>query len=359
MIKINPLITDNFSDYILKEIKIGKHFIGDKHPVFVIAEAGINHNGSLSLAKKLVDAAKKCGAHCIKFQTHIPESEMIKSDVKLGKNSKMTIWDLFKNCELTENEEKSLKKYCKKKKILFLSTPFSIAAVERLEKIGIQAYKIGSGELTNIPLLKHIAEKNKPVILSTGMSEISEIKKAVRLFKSYKTRLALLQATSTYPTSYEDVNLGVIAKFKKTFGIPVGLSDHSEGIYTALGAIALGACIVEKHFTLDKSMPGPDQKLSIEPSELSELVRGCIAVKKALGESKGIIKEEMPVLRFARESVVSVNEIKKGEKLTENNISTKRPGTGSIPAKNYFTIIGKKAKRNIRKNKQISFSDLY
>jgi len=343
---------------MLNYIKIRNRIIGDNYPVFVIAEAGINHNGSFSIAKKLVNMAKKAGADCVKFQTHITEEEMTKTKILPGKISKKPLWDIIKKCELTIDDEKKLNKYCKEKKILFLSTPFSIPAVDRLEKIKMPAYKIGSGELTNLPFLKHIVKTKKPVILSTGMSELSEIKQTVKLFKKSRTPLAILQTTSEYPCDYRDINLGVIDSYKKIFNLPVGISDHSLGIYTALGAVAKGASIVEKHITLDKKMSGPDQKLSLEYNELSELVKGCKAIKLALGSSKKILKKELPVLHFARESVVTIGSISKGEIFSEKNLTTKRPNTGEIAAKNFYKIIGKKAKRDIQKNKQLKHSDI-
>jgi N-acetylneuraminate synthase len=342
----------------LSEIRIGNRIIGPNRPVFVIAEAGINHNGSFSIAKKLVNVAKKAGADCIKFQTHITEDEMTRTNILPGKISRKPLWDIIKNCELTEAEESKLNKYCKEKNILFLSTPFSIPAVDRLEKIKMPAYKIGSGELTNLPFLKHIAEKGKPVILSSGMSNMDEIKAAVSLFKKHNVPLALLQTTSEYPCDYKDVNLGVLDKYKKLFNIPIGISDHSIGIYTALGAVAKGACIVEKHITLDKRMTGPDQKLSLEHHELAELVKGCRAIKLALGDTKKILKKELPVLRFARESVVTLKKISKGDIFSEENLTTKRPNTGQIPAKDFYKIIGRKAKKGIPKNKQLLYSDI-
>lgn len=342
----------------MKDLKINRILIGPTNPVFVIAEAGINHNGSFSLAKKLVIMAKKAGASCIKFQTHITEKEMLKTNIRPGNISKKTLWSIIKNCELSENEESKLSKFCKEKKILFLSTPFSINAVDRLEKIKMPGYKIGSGELTNLPFLEKIANTRKPVILSTGMSEMDEIKSAVSFFKSKKTPLAILQTTSIYPANYSDINLGVLEKYSRLFKIPVGLSDHSIGIYTALGAVAKGASIIEKHITLDKKMPGPDQKLSLDPKELTELVNGCNAVKQALGSTKKILKNEKPVLQFARESVVTISQIKKNEIFSEKNISTKRPATGEIPAKNFFNIIGKKAKHQIPNNTQLTKFDI-
>jgi len=299
----------------MKNIRIANFVIGNNNPVFIIAEAGINHNGSFKIAKKMIDVAKKAGVHCIKFQTHITEKEMIRSNITPGNISKKTLWSIIKNCELTESEEEKIQQYCRNKKLLFLSTPFSKDAVDRLEKINLPAYKIGSGELTNIPFLHHIAKTNKPVILSTGMSTINEIREAVKVFKKYNISLALLQTTSIYPTDYKDVKLGAIEKLQKLFKLPIGISDHSIGIYTALGAVAKGACIVEKHFTLDKNMPGPDQKLSLEPNELVELVKGCHAVKLALGDTKVILSGEKPILKFARESVVSIKEIQKKRKI--------------------------------------------
>jgi len=342
----------------LKDVIISGRKIGLKHPVFVIAEAGINHNGSLILAKKLVNSAKKTGADCIKFQTHIPEKEMLKTDVRVRKKSKKTLWDIMKECEFSPQEELEIKNYCKRKKIIFLSTPFSIEAVDRLSRINVPAYKIGSGELTNIPFLLHIAKKKKPVILSTGMSQYKEIREAVSLFKKHKTQLILLQTTSTYPSDYRDVNLGVLEKYQKEFKVLVGISDHSIGIYTALGAVAKGACLVEKHFTLDKNMSGPDQKLSLEPQEFEELVKGCRAVKSALGNSKVILKKEKPIIKFARESVVTINTIKKNDVFASNNISTKRPYTGEIPANQFYKVLGKKASRNILLNKQLRWADV-
>ena len=342
----------------MQKIKIKNHFVGNKFPIFIIAEAGINHNGSFKLAKKMIDQAKKSGASCIKFQTHITEEEMVKTNIKPGNISKKTLWSIIKQSELSENEEQKLQKYCDDKKILFLSTPFSLAAVERLERINIPAYKIGSGELTNLPLLDMIAKTRKPVILSTGMSSLNEIKHSVNFFKKRKVPLAVLQTTSIYPANYDQINLGVIEKFQKLFDVPIGLSDHSAGIYTSLGAVAKGACIIEKHFTLDKKLSGPDQKLSLDPYELSELVKGCNAVHLALGTTKKILKQERSVLNFARESVVTTQKILEGEKFSKMNITTKRPATGDIPAKDYFCIIGKKSKRNISNDVQLSRSDI-
>lgn len=342
----------------MKNIKIGSHLIGFNYPVFVIAEVGINHNGSFKLSKKMVEQAKKAGADCIKFQTHIAEKEMINTKLKPGNLSKKSLWEIIKNCELTVQEEKKISEFCKVKKILFMSTPFSMAAVDRLEKIKVKAFKIGSGELTNLPLLHHIARTNKPVILSTGMSTMNEISVAVKIFKNNKTPLALLQTSSTYPSNYSEIKLGLIEKLQKKFLVPVGISDHSIGIYTALGAVAKGACIVEKHFTLDRKMSGPDQKFSLTPTELSELVKGCKGVKLALGDKKTILPNEKQILKFARASVVSIKTIKKNDKFTLDNISTKRPCTGSIPANKFYKILGRRAKKSLKNNHQLNWNDI-
>lgn len=342
----------------MKNIKIGSHLIGDNYPVFVIAEVGINHNGSFELAKKMVNEAKKAGADCIKFQTHIAEKEMINSKLKPGNLSKKSLWEIIKNCELTEQEEKEISNYCKKIKILFMSTPFSMEAVDRLEKIKVKGYKIGSGELTNLPLLHHIAKTNKPVILSTGMSTMNEISKAVKIFQKNKNPLAVLQTSSTYPSTYDEIKIGLIEKFKKKYSVPIGISDHSIGIYTSLGAVARGASIVEKHFTLDKKMPGPDQNFSLNPDELLELVKGCKAVKLALGDVKTILPNEKQILKFAHASVVSIKPIMKNEKFTIENISTKRPNTGSISAKQFYKILGRKAKKSIKINHQLNRDEI-
>ncbi|MCV0430388.1 N-acetylneuraminate synthase family protein [Nitrosopumilus sp.] len=342
----------------MKSLKISNFHIGTSFPVFIIAEAGINHNGSLTIAKKMVDVAKKAGVSCIKFQTHIADQEMIKTNIRPGKISRKTLWNIIKNCELSETEELKLQKYCKKEKILFLSTPFSIEAVQRLEKLRIPAYKIGSGELTNLPFLETVAKTGKPIILSTGMSTISEIRSAVKIFKKYKNLFALLQTTSTYPSDYSEIKLGMIEKLQDMFDVPVGLSDHSIGIYTAIASVAKGASIIEKHFTLDKKMSGPDQKISLDPSELNELVIGCNAVKQALGDSKFILKNEKPIRKFAEASIVTTKTIEKGEKFTLENIGTKRPGTGDLHANKFYEIIGKNAKKSIKPNKQLTWKDI-
>lgn len=346
----------------MKRIKIERKKIGEGEPCFIIAEAGINHNGDLNLAKKLIDAARDAGADAIKFQTHLPEKEMLKD--RDGTSSDSTaayvgesLFGLLKRVELSKEELLYLKNYAATKGILFLSTPFSREAVDLLEEIGVQAYKVGSGEMTNFPLLKVIVEKRKPMIISTGMSTLEEIEEMVNFLKKFRADFAILHCTSTYPTRYEDVNLGVIEILRKRFKIPVGLSDHSIGIYTALASVALGACIVEKHFTISRDLPGPDQKASLEPPDLRELVVGVRAVEKALGDTKMVTEAELAVQKMARESVVALVDIPEGAVVTKDLVWVKRPGTG-IPAKYLERVLGMRARRRIKKNTVIKWRDL-
>jgi N-acetylneuraminate synthase len=342
----------------MKEIKIRNRSIGEKYPIFVIAEIGINHEGSYRKAKKMIKDAHDSGAECVKFQCHIIEDEMIPNNV-IPANAKESIWDIMKRCSLSKQEDKKLKKYTEDFNMIYLSTPFSRAAADRLEKMNLPAYKIGSGECNNYPLIKHIASFGKPVILSTGMNNIKSIKKSVDILKNAKIEFALMHTTSMYPTPYNKVRLGALNDLKKHFpNIPVGLSDHSIGNYTSFASIPLGASIIEKHFTSSKKWIGPDIQVSIDPKELHELIIGCQAIKKSLGGKKNILKEEQPTIDFAYACVVSIKNIKKGEKFSKENIWVKRPGTGQIKAKEYFKIIGKKAKQNILSDKQLTELDI-
>lgn len=342
----------------MQYVQIGTRRIGSDYPPLVLAEVGINHEGSFKKAIECVDAAVAVGAECIKFQCHITEAEMIPTDMKPGKISDERLWDIIKRCELTEKEEIKVQEYCRKKNILYLSTPFSREAADRLNKMGVPAFKIGSGECNNYPLIEHIACMGKPIILSTGMNDIVSIEKSVAIIKKKKCPLILTHCTSMYPTPYDKVRLGAITQMQKEFSVPVGLSDHSIGIFTCLGAVALGACVLEKHFTVSRAWPGPDVPISIEPNELADLVKGSRAVWQAIGGKKDILKEEKPVIDFAYASVVAIKNISKGEKLTSENIWVKRPGTGKILAEKFHQIIGKKAAKNIKKEKQLSPNDI-
>lgn len=339
-------------------IRIGPHLVGDGHPPFVVAEVGINHNGDVTLAKLMARAAKAAGAHCIKFQTHLTAREMIYSNMTPGDISTEPLWDIIRRCELTAVEEREVKQLCDELGILFLSTPFSREAADQLDELGVPAYKIGSGEITNLPLIEHVARKGKPMIVSTGMTELNEVEETVNLIESYGVPLILLQCTSTYPTAYADVKLGAIAVLQERFGCPVGLSDHSIGIYTALGAVAKGACVLEKHFTISRGWPGPDQALSIEPHELRELVRGADAIYQALGADKAILEKERPVIGFARASVVVVKPVAAGELLTDANIWVKRPADGEIAAKEYRKVVGKVARVAMAPDHQVRWDEI-
>ena len=340
------------------QIKIGDRIIGKNYPPFVIPEVGINHEGSFLKAKTMIRDACKCGAECIKFQCHIIEDEMIKNDV-IPANAKESIWNIMKRCSLTEEEEIRLKKYTEKLGMIYLSTPFSREAANRLEKMGVCAYKIGSGECNNLPLIKHIASFGKPVILSTGMNDIPSIRKSVSILKRAKIDFALLHTTSMYPTPYDKVRLGALDDLKLNFpNVTIGLSDHSIGNYTCFAAIPYGALILEKHFTSNKKWKGPDIPVSIDPKELKQLIEGSAAIKQALDGKKTILNEEQPTIKFAYASVVTTKNIKKNDFFTEKNIWVKRPGTGEIPALEYDHILKKRAKKNIPKNKQLTYSDI-
>ena len=340
------------------EINVNGRMIGPNHPPFVIAEVGINHEGDFDKARQLVDAAVAAKADCVKFQCHITEAEMIPTDMKPGKISEERLWDIIKRCELNEEEERRLKKYCEKKGIIYVCTPFSREAADRLEALDIAAFKIGSGECNNLPLLEHIAAMGKPIILSTGMNDIGSVRASVGLIQRYKCPLMLMHCTSMYPTPYEKVRLNAIVELRETFDLPVGLSDHSINIYTCLGAVALGACALEKHFTISRQWPGPDVSLSVEPDELAELVKGSRAVFMATGGKKDILKEEQPVIDFAYASVVSLRDIKAREVFTKENIWVKRPGTGHFLAKDYKKLLGKRASKNIARDSQLSPEDI-
>lgn len=353
-----PTGAESPSNFDMNEIEISGRKIGPAHKPFVIAEIGINHGGDINKACRMVDDACEAGCECVKFQCHIIEDEMIPNAVVPG-NAKESIWDIMSRCKLSEAEDVELKKYVESKGMIYLSTPFSRAAANRLQRLGVGAYKIGSGECNNYPLVEHIAKFGKPVILSTGMNDITSVSKAVTILAEYKVPYAVLHCTSIYPTPYEKVRLGALGGLRNAFGDAVlGLSDHSVGNYVCFAAVALGASILEKHFTSDKNWPGPDVPLSIELEQLRELIAGAEAVHKACGGSKNILKEEQPTIDFAYACVVSTRDIMAGDRFTEDNIWVKRPGTGQIKAADYKEVLGKRAKVDIKSNCQIRFCDI-
>ncbi len=338
-----------------REIKIGNRIIGEDYEPLVIAEIGINHNGEFEKAKKLISDAHQSGAECVKFQCHIIDDEMIKNDVIPG-NTDEPIWKLVERCSFDEEQEIELKNFTESLGMIYLSTPFSRDAADRLERMNVVAYKIGSGECNNIPLIKHIASFKKPIILSTGMNDLSSISESVSILEKAEVDYALLHVTSIYPTPYEKVRLNALLELKNKFQGVIGLSDHSIGNYTCFAAIPFGASILEKHFTSDKNWDGPDIAVSINPEELRDLIDGSKAIHQALDGQKDILPEEDPTIRFAYASVVTTKDIKKGQLLTEDNIWVKRPGTGEIRAKDYEKLLEKTILEDVKKNTQLKWS---
>lgn len=336
---------------------IGPIKIGINEPPLVIPEIGINHEGSLETAKLMVDAAYRAGARIVKHQTHVVQDEMSHAAQKVVPgNSSDSIYDIMARCALSEEEEYELMQYTQDKGMVFLSTPFSRAAADRLERFGVQAYKIGSGEMNNYPLLKHVASFGKPMIVSTGMNHIAGIKKAVDILEALGVDYALLHTTNLYPTPPHLVRLGAMQEMMSAFpGIPVGLSDHTLTNTACISAIALGASIVERHFTDVKERTGPDVVCSMDESELKELLKASQDVKLMLGGKKEAASEEQVTIDFAFASVVTIRPIKKGEAFTKDNLWVKRPGTGGIPAEEYESILGKHADCNIEEDIQLSW----
>lgn len=340
------------------ELYIGNICVSEKHRPLVIPEIGINHGGDLKVAMQMVDAAHAAGARLIKHQTHIIEDEMShKAKEVIPGNSDKSIYDVMAECALCEKDEQELKDYTESLGMEFISTPFSRAAADRLEKMNVKAYKIGSGELNNYPLIKHISEFGKPMIVSTGMNGIPDIKKAVEIMNVYKVPYALLHTTNLYPTKPEQIRLGAMQEMLKEFpNAIIGLSDHSLNNYACIAAIALGANIVERHFTDSKNRKGNDIICSMNGNELKELLQASDEVWKMRGGTKQSLPEEKVTIDFAFATVVSIAEIKRGELLTPQNIWVKRPGTGSIPAEKYESILGMHAKTDIPKDVHLSMA---
>lgn len=341
----------------MKEIKISNKIIGENRPVFIIAEAGVNHNGSVELAKKLVDAAKEAGADAVKFQSFTTENLATTYAPKANYQKETTSeeesqFEMLKKLELKAENFFELKEYCDKKEILFLSTPHTADTLEYLDKL-MPAYKIGSGDLTNIPILEEIAKRQRPIILGTGMATLAEVHETVDAIKKINDQLIILHCTTEYPCRREDVNLRAMQTLQKEFDYPIGYSDHTQGIDVSLMAVKLGAAVIEKHFTLDKNLQGPDHKASMDPEELKEMVRKIR--NKDYPELDEIIlgsneKRPCPIeidnAKVARKSLVANVDIKKGGIITAEMIGIKRPGIGIMP-KYLQSVIGKKAIKDI------------
>ncbi|KQT37221.1 MULTISPECIES: N-acetylneuraminate synthase family protein [unclassified Methylophilus] len=344
----------------MAEFSIAGRLIGDNHPPLVIAEIGINHEGSIDVAIEMADAAINSGAEIIKHQTHIIEDEMSNEakEVVPG-NADVSIYEIMNRCALNEADEKKLMDYVKSRNVIFISTPFSRAAVDRLVSFDIPAFKIGSGECNNYPLIRYISQFKKPVILSTGMNTIESIRKSVNILKEKNIPFALLHCTNIYPTPPELVRLGGITQLKEEFpDAVVGLSDHTTSNYTCLGAVALGASILERHFTDSMSRPGPDIVCSMDRNTLSQLIDGSKIIFQARGGKREPIKEEAATISFAFASVVSIADINAGETLSDKNIWVKRPSGGDFTADDYESLLGKSTVRAIKKGQQIKKTDI-
>ncbi len=333
-------------------------------PVFIIAEAGVNHNGDISIARRLIDAAKESGADAVKFQTFKAEEVVCRNAEKAQYQIENTgcsesQYDMIKALELSNEDFIKLKEYADDTCIMFLSTPFDHVSADFLEGLGMPLFKIPSGEITNIPLLEHIARKQKPIILSTGMSTLGEVEEAVNTLEGNGAAdITLLHCTTSYPAPVESVNLYAMETMRNAFKLPVGYSDHTEGITIPIAAAALGATVIEKHFTLDKKMPGPDHRSSLEPDELKAMVTAIRDVESAMGDGiKRPSDAEKENINIARKSIVAKNDMEKDIIIDEEMLSFKRPGDG-LPPKYMLKIIGRKTKKPIKKDQQIFFWDI-
>jgi sialic acid synthase SpsE len=341
-------------------IEIQGRKIGYNFKPLVIAEIGINHEGNLNIAKEMVDAAKSAGVEMIKHQTHIVDDEMSRAAKNtIPGNASESIYDIMKRCALNEEDEYELKNYVEKNGMIYISTPFGRAAADRLNSWDVPAFKIGSGECNNYPLLNHIASFGKPIILSTGMNTIESIKKATEIFKKNKVQYALLHTTNLYPTPDKLVRLGALNDLKENFpDTVIGLSDHTVSNHACFGAIALGASIVERHFTDHMNRQGPDIVCSMDKFECENLIKGANIMFEQRGGKKEPALEEQVTIDFAFATVCSIKTIKKGEKFTTDNIWVKRPGKGGILAEKFDDIINKVAAKDIDNDTQIMWEDI-
>jgi N-acetylneuraminate synthase len=341
-------------------MKIGSREIGPAHPPLVIAEIGINHGGSLAVAKDMVRLAAASGCECVKHQTHILEDEMTDEAKQIfPPNADVSIWEVMARCALSREDEIELKAYTESLGMIYLSTPFSRAAADFLQEIGVLAYKIGSGEADNLPLIRHIAKFGKPVILSTGMQTIDTIRASVEILANSGVEYALLECTNLYPSPPEIVSLRGVSDLQNAFpGVPVGFSDHSIGPEMALASVALGACILERHYTDTRYRVGPDIINSMDPAELRHLVDRSREIWIAANNPKQRTEAEEPVYRFARASVVADRDLPAGHLITEADIWARRPGSGEIAGYDFDKVVGKRTTRALPRNTQLKWSDL-
>ncbi len=345
----------------MAEFEIAGRWIGDDHPPLVVAEIGINHEGSLDLALAMADAAIDAGAEIIKHQTHIVEDEMSnEAKLVIPGNAEVSIYEIMDRCALAEDDEKFLMDHVQQRGAIFISTPFSRAAVDRLVKFDIPAFKIGSGECNNYPLVRYIASFGKPVIISTGMNSIETVRPSVEILRKANVPYALLHCTNIYPTPPELVRLGAIRILKEAFpDAVVGLSDHTTSNYPCLGAVALGASILERHFTDRMDRPGPDIVCSMDPVSLSALIEGSRIIFTARGGEKSPLPAEAATIAFAFASVVAIEGIEPGQVLSERNIWLKRPGGGDFSVLDYENLLGRVAAAQVRRGFQLKKSDVH
>ncbi len=337
---------------------LGDRLVGDSAPPLVVPEIGINHGGDVEVAKAMVDAAADAGAEVVKFQSHVIDDEMSHhaKDVIPG-NADVSIYEIMAGCALDADEEADLKRHTESRGLIYLSTPFSRAAADRLESLGVVGYKIGSGECNNLPLIEHIAGFGKPIILSTGMNTVESVARSVEVIARAGVPFALLHCTNVYPTPPELVRLGAMSELAEAFpDAVVGLSDHSVTNYPCIGAVALGANILERHFVDDLTRQGPDVECSMDPRALTELIDASRIVWAARGGSKGPVAAEEPTIAFAFASVVAIADIGPGDELNATNLWVKRPGTGDIPAADLTALYGRRAAVRIPRDAQISWA---
>ena len=333
-------------------IKIGKRIISKNSKPLIVAEIGINHFGSLKIAKRIVNSAKKSGAEAVKVQIHLPDEEMSEEAkrIKPG-NSNTNIYEIIRRNSLSLKDEKKLKKYIEKKKLIYIATPFSYKAAKWLNDNNLKIFKIGSGECNNIPFIKYVCSFKKPMIISTGMNSLESVKKTIRIVKKHKIPHAILHCVNLYPVDYKYIRLSRLNKMIRVFKSSIiGYSDHSVGNTIPIAAMALGAKIIEKHFVIEKNRRGPDITCSMDKIELKNLLAASIKIHEAFCSNKEIIPEEDKTRKFAFHSVVSKKDINKNEVLSWKNLTTKRPGIGDFPSYKIYSLIGRKTKKYIKKN---------
>jgi len=343
-----------------KILNICGRVVGEGYPPLVIAEIGINHEGSLQTAFELVDAAFAAGAEVIKHQTHIVEDEMSSAAKEIiPGNADVSIYEIMERCTLSEKDEIRLKEYVESKGAIFISTPFSRAAADRLERMDVGAYKIGSGECNNYPLINYIASFGKPMIISTGMNSLESVMNTVNIVRKYNVPYALLHTTNIYPTPARLVRLGAMQQMQEAFpDAVIGLSDHTTSNLACFAAVALGASILERHFIDRMDRPGPDIVNSMDPVRLKELIVGTQEIASMRGGEKVAAEEEQPTIDFAFATVVTIKAIKEGDRFTKENIWVKRPGTGEILAEQYNDILNRKASHDISSDVHLAISDV-